>query len=56
MTVAKLDPVAVAAVSLARAAAVETGGESSVGEHLGVVADAERVVTHFFACLLPGYP
>ncbi len=56
VTVAKLDPVAVAAVSLARAAAVETGGESSVGEHLGVVADAERVVTHFFACLLPGYP
>ena len=26
-----------------------------VGEHVGVEADAERVVTHLFECLLPGY-
>ncbi|WP_432093811.1 DUF3027 domain-containing protein [Streptomyces sp. bgisy100] len=38
------------AVDLALAAAVEAAGEDSVGEHLGVVADGDRVVTHFFAC------
>ena len=26
-----------------------------VGEHLGAVAEGERLVTHFFACGLPGY-
>ncbi|MFC7218750.1 DUF3027 domain-containing protein [Streptomyces polyrhachis] len=45
------------AVELAREAAVETAGFEVVGEHLGVIAepDGERVVTHFFACSLPGY-
>ncbi|MQY13029.1 hypothetical protein SRB5_31690 [Streptomyces sp. RB5] len=45
------------AVDLARDAAVETAGPDVVGEHLGAVAepDGERVVTHFFACTLPGY-
>lgn len=38
------------AVEFARAAAVEAAGESSVGEHLEAVADADRVVTHFFVC------
>ncbi|MDO5092058.1 MAG: DUF3027 domain-containing protein [Propionibacteriaceae bacterium] len=56
MPTLKLDQVAGAAIDLARAAAVETGGEAAVGEHLGVVAEAERVVTHSFACQLPGYP
>lgn len=51
----KLDSVTAAAVDLARAAAVETGGAHSVGDHIKVVAEDERVVTHFFACLLPGY-
>lgn len=26
-----------------------------VGEHLSAIAEADRLVTHFFACLLPGY-
>jgi hypothetical protein len=42
------DPVCAAAVDLARAVAVEAGG-ASVGEHLGVEADDELVVTHSFA-------
>jgi hypothetical protein len=37
------------AVDFARAAAVEAAGEAAVGEHLGVDADGERVVTHYFA-------
>lgn len=52
----KLDAVTAAAVDLARAAAVEAGGDDAVGEHLGVIAeDGERVVTHSFASLVPGY-
>ena len=30
-------------------------GPAAVGEHLGVEADGERVVTHLFSCLDPGY-
>jgi hypothetical protein len=37
------------AVDFARAAAVEAAGEAAVGEHLGLDADGERVVTHYFA-------
>jgi hypothetical protein len=36
-------------VDFARAAAIETAGEAAVGEHLGVDAEGERVVTHYFA-------
>ncbi|MGP3983528.1 DUF3027 domain-containing protein [Streptomyces sp. KR80] len=43
------------AVELALAAAVEAAGEESVGEHLGAVADGDRVVTHFFACKESAY-
>lgn len=38
------------AVDVALAAAQEAAGPRSVGEHLGVVAEGERVVTHLFAC------
>jgi hypothetical protein len=48
------DPVLAAAVDLARAAALEAGGDS-VGEHLGVRSDGERIATHAFAAALPGY-
>ena len=48
---AKLDAMCAAAVDEARAA-VE---DEDVGEHLGAVPEAERVVTHYFACTLPGY-
>ena len=43
------------AVDLARAAAVELAGAKGVGEHLGCVAEDERVATHSFACLSPAY-
>jgi hypothetical protein len=48
---AKLDQVCADAVDLAREAVTE----EPAGEHLEVVAEGERVVTHFFAAGLPGY-
>jgi hypothetical protein len=39
------------AVDLAHAAAAEAAGPAGAGEHLGVFAEAERVVTHLFECL-----
>lgn len=47
----KLDQVCAAAVDLARAGL----DDDHVGPHLAVVAEADRVVTHFFECTLPGY-
>jgi len=58
MTVSKLDAVTAAAVEVARAAAEEAAqaaGDFGVGDHLGVVAEGERLVTHAFACPHPGY-
>jgi Protein of unknown function (DUF3027) len=49
------DQAAAEAVDLARAAAVAVGGPERVGEHLGVQAEADRVVTHLFDCLEPAY-
>ncbi|MGA8255614.1 MAG: DUF3027 domain-containing protein [Nocardioides sp.] len=51
------DTVAARAVEVARAALLEEVGESEVGAHVGVEAEveAERVVTHYFACDRPGY-
>lgn len=43
------------AVDLARAAAEETAGAGAVGDHLGAVAEGDRVVTHSFACEDPAY-
>jgi len=48
---AKLDQACAAAVDLARDA-VEG---DHIGEYLGVVAEGERVATHYFECTLPGY-
>ncbi len=48
------DAVCAAAVDLARAVAVEAGG-SSVGDHLGLEADDDLVVTHSFATTDPAY-
>lgn len=50
----RTDAVLGAAVDLAHAAAKEVGG-ADVGEHLGSITDAERVVTHLFAATLTGY-
>ncbi|WP_433890044.1 DUF3027 domain-containing protein [Streptomyces sp. CA-111067] len=43
------------AVEVALAMTEEAAGPQSVGEHLGVVAEGDRVVTHFFACKEPAY-
>ena len=53
-TIVKTDALLAQAVDLARAAAVEVGGDA-VGDHLAVHADGERLVTHAFASSLPGY-
>jgi hypothetical protein len=52
---AKPDAIGVRAVDAAREAVVEAAGETRVGEHLGHLAEDERVTTHFFACTRPGY-
>lgn len=54
------DEVCAQAVDLARAAAVEMAGAGvigaeAVGEHAGMEAEADRVVTHLFRCLDPAY-
>lgn len=51
----KLDELLAGAVDQARAALAEIAEEGQVGEHLGVVADDDRLVTHRFAAHLPGY-
>src|SRR5215467_3812056 len=43
------------AVDLARAAAEEDAGRGLVGAHVGMDVESDRVVTHLFACLSPGY-
>jgi hypothetical protein len=53
-TASRTDAVCAAAVEIARAAAQEVAGEH-VGEHLGVRAEGDRVVTHRFAAIQPGY-
>jgi hypothetical protein len=50
-----LDAQCAAAVDLARSVAIELAEAGHVGEHLAAVAEDDRVVTHFFACLAPGY-
>lgn len=49
------DSVAAGAIDLARAAAVEAAPLGAVGDHLSFEVDEDRVVTHSFACLDPGY-
>ena len=51
----KPDSALVKAVDVARAALLEQAGTDAVGEHVAVALDDERVVTHLFECLLPGY-
>jgi len=49
------DAACAAAVDLARAAAEEDAEPGTVGAHLGVTAEGERLVTHAFAALAKGY-
>ncbi|MCC3291656.1 DUF3027 domain-containing protein [Arthrobacter sp. zg-Y1110] len=51
----KPDAVLAAAVAEARAGLLEVVSEDEVGNYLGAAADAERVVTHRFSSLRPGY-
>lgn len=52
----KLDPVCAEAVELARHAVIEVADEAtSVGHHIEAMAEGERLVTHLFECLTPGY-
>jgi hypothetical protein len=51
----KPDTVGVGAVVEARQALLELVDADDVGEHLGHVAEEDRVVTHLFACTRPGY-
>jgi hypothetical protein len=48
------DAALAAAIDTAQQAAIEVGGDS-VGEHLGVHGDDDRIATHVFASTLPGY-
>ncbi|MER7899000.1 DUF3027 domain-containing protein, partial [Streptomyces sp. NPDC096046] len=43
------------AVDLARAAAEEAAAPGIVGEHVGLISEGDRVVTHFFECRELGY-
>ncbi|MGD9959144.1 DUF3027 domain-containing protein [Nocardioides sp.] len=54
-TALKPDATLTKAVEVAHAALLEQASPDQVGEHLGCVAEGERVVTHLFACTMPGY-
>lgn len=51
----RLDATCAEAGETARSALLEVVDETVAGEHLGVRVEGERVVTHEFACTLPGY-
>lgn len=51
----KPDAVLAAAVDTARGGVLQVAPEAQVGSHLGVVPEAERLVTHRFAANVPGY-
>lgn len=51
----RLDAIGAEAVDLAREALLEVTEPGQVGEHLRVEATGDRIVTHVFACTMPGY-
>lgn len=51
----KRDTILAAAVEEARAAAVEIAEPGTVGDHLGLRMESERLATHLFACTAPAY-
>lgn len=56
MAAPKPDAICLAALDLARGAAVEVAGSSdAVGDAIGALAEGERLLTHLFDCRLPGY-
>ncbi|WP_338155631.1 DUF3027 domain-containing protein [Arsenicicoccus piscis] len=56
MAAVKADTTVLRAVDVAREAAESIAEPGLVGEHVTAVMDGERVATHYFACLHPGYP
>lgn len=53
--VTKKDATLAGAVELARDAACSIAEPGTVGEHLGMVMDGDRLATHSFACTAPAY-
>lgn len=51
-----LDPICAAARDDAWHAVLAEEGPEAVGDHLGATSELDRVVTHRFACTMPGYP
>lgn len=51
----KADAVLIAAVEQARAGLLEVVEAAQIGEYVGAEADADRLVTHRFQALRPGY-
>lgn len=51
----KIDAVLEAGVDLARSTLLDTVDAAQIGDHLGVAADADRVLTHRFEAKLSGY-
>ncbi len=51
----KPDAVGVRAVDVARETLLESVDVTDVGAHIGHQAEDERVVTHYFECVRPGY-
>jgi hypothetical protein len=49
------DSALAAAVDLARTAVLEVAPAAHVGDHVEATAEAELLLTHYFACLAPGY-
>lgn len=52
----KADQITAESAELARAAAEETAADFGVGEYLGFSVEGDRLITHVFECLHPGYP
>lgn len=52
----KTDKVLLAAADVARAAAVAIAEPETVGEHVGMAQESERLATHYFVCTAAGYP
>ncbi|MHB1594144.1 MAG: DUF3027 domain-containing protein [Streptosporangiaceae bacterium] len=52
---AEPDQACAEAVDLARAAAENEFGPGQVGDYLGMLTEGDRIVTHLFNCLNPGY-
>lgn len=51
----KADSVLASAVDIARAGLDPIAKPEEIGEHLGATSEGERLVTHCFECLKPGY-